>query len=57
MPNPLTDELSNEAKAELAAVFAGLKRHYAERDAQLRPPRGRPAWLSVGDRPHRIGRW
>jgi hypothetical protein len=46
MPNPLTDELSNEAKAELAAVFAGLKRHYA-----------RPAWLSAGDRPHMIGRW
>jgi hypothetical protein len=26
MPNPLTDELTPEAKTELAAVFAELKR-------------------------------
>ena len=26
--NPLTDELSDEAKAELAAVFADLKRQF-----------------------------
>jgi hypothetical protein len=28
MPNPLTDELSAEAKAELAAMFAALKVEY-----------------------------
>jgi len=26
--NPLTDELSDSAKAELAVLFAELKRHY-----------------------------
>jgi hypothetical protein len=28
MPNPLTDELSPEAKAELAAMFADLKQRF-----------------------------
>lgn len=28
MANPLTDELTTEAKTELAAVFADLKRQY-----------------------------
>lgn len=28
MPNPLTDELSPEAKAELAALFNELRAHY-----------------------------
>lgn len=28
MPNPLTDELTADARAELAAVFADLKRLY-----------------------------
>lgn len=28
MPNPLTDDLSVDARAELAAVFADLKRIY-----------------------------
>ena len=27
-PNPLTDELTDDAKAELAMLFAELKRHY-----------------------------
>lgn len=30
-PNPLTDELSNDAKAELAAIFAEMKRRYQPR--------------------------
>lgn len=29
--NPLTDELTPEAKAELAAVFADMKRRYQAR--------------------------
>jgi hypothetical protein len=28
MPNPLTDELSDDAKAELAAQFADLKQRF-----------------------------
>ena len=28
MPNPLTDELTPEAKAELAAIFADMKRRF-----------------------------
>lgn len=28
MPSPLTDELTDEAKAELAAIFAALKTQY-----------------------------
>lgn len=28
MPNPLRDPLTAEAKAELAAIFSGLKRLY-----------------------------
>lgn len=28
MPNPLTDELTPQAKAELAAKFAEMRRHY-----------------------------
>lgn len=32
MPNPLTDELSDAAKAELAAVFAEMKRRYGWMD-------------------------
>lgn len=28
MPNPLTDDLSPEAKLELAAIFADLRRQY-----------------------------
>jgi len=31
-PNPLTDELSDETKAELAAVFADMRRRFAERE-------------------------
>ena len=27
-PNPLTDELSDEAKQELAAIFAAMKQRY-----------------------------
>jgi hypothetical protein len=33
MPNPLTDELSADAKAELAAIFADLKRRFDVREA------------------------
>ena len=33
MPNPLTDELSDDAKAELAALFAELKRRFDVREA------------------------
>lgn len=51
MPNPLTDELSDDAKAELAAVFADLKRHYDElwgRPARaVKPWRNRP-WERSG---------
>ena len=36
MPNPLTDELSAEAKAELAAIFADMRRRL---DAIWEPPR------------------
>ena len=34
--NPLTDELSDEAKAELAATFADLKRQLGKFDPALR---------------------
>jgi hypothetical protein len=30
-PNPLTDELSDDAKQELAAIFAEMKRRYQPR--------------------------
>ncbi|WP_161951617.1 hypothetical protein [Mycobacterium ostraviense] len=30
-PNPLTDELSDDAKAELAAIFAEMKARYRPR--------------------------
>jgi len=33
MANPLTDELSDDAKAELAALFAHLKRRFDVREA------------------------
>jgi len=39
MSNPLTDELSDETKAELAAVFAEMKRRFL--------PPGRPKMASV----------
>jgi hypothetical protein len=43
MPNPLRDELTDEAKAELAAVFADLKRRFTP------PARTKmaaiPAWI------------
>lgn len=46
MANPLTDELSDEAKAELAAVFAEMKRRF------LPPGRPKmaavPAWMRQG---------
>lgn len=35
MPNPLTDELSDEAKAELAAMFADMRRQYAARERRM----------------------
>lgn len=42
-PNPLVDELSDDAKAELAAVFAEMKRRF------LPPAQPRmaalPAWM------------
>ena len=41
-PNPLTDELSPEAKAELAAVFAALKEQFG------------PLRLRRSDRPHTL---
>jgi hypothetical protein len=50
MPNPLTDELSPEAKAELAAQFEELKRWYLPLDLWLEHPttramaRGRRPW-------------
>ena len=36
--NPITDELSDDAKAELAAVFAEMKARYEafDRDLQLK---------------------
>jgi hypothetical protein len=30
-PNPLTDELSDDAKQELAAIFAEMRRRYQPR--------------------------
>jgi hypothetical protein len=35
MPNPLTDELSDEAKAELAATFAALRARLGGYDPQF----------------------
>lgn len=35
MPNPLTDELTDEAKAELAATFADLKRQLGKFDPRM----------------------
>lgn len=47
-PNPLTDELSDDAKAELAAIFANLERRYAPIDIlRMRTRAGRYATLSV----------
>jgi hypothetical protein len=58
--NPLTDELTAEAKAELAAMFADLKIRFERRYARI-PGHGRrqglPAWVTGGDRPHLLGRW
>ena len=50
-PNLLTDELSDDAKAELAAIFADMERRYDTRDDQIGLG-GRPAWLKGYDRPH-----
>jgi hypothetical protein len=48
MPNPLTDELTDDAKAELAAMFAELRVRYVP---LVRPKRAsrlqfweRPGW-------------
>ena len=30
MPNPLTDELTPQAKAELAAIFVDMRRRFEE---------------------------
>lgn len=32
MPNPLTDELTDDAKAELSAMFASMRRAFADYD-------------------------
>jgi hypothetical protein len=32
MPNPLTDELSDESKAELSAMFAAMRARFGEYD-------------------------
>ncbi len=45
MVNPLADELSTEAKAELAAIFAALKREYPPtREHRPQQPRQRRFW-------------
>jgi uncharacterized protein with von Willebrand factor type A (vWA) domain len=48
MPNPLTDELTPEAKAELAATFAAMRRAVApfdvERVARVRRKHRRDPW-------------
>lgn len=44
-------ELSAQAKAELAAIFADMKRRYDVRGDQVGLG-GRPAWLNDYDRPH-----
>lgn len=54
MPNPLTDELSPDAKAELAAIFAHMKRQLAVRYDQ--PALRSPVWLNNWDRPHEYRR-
>ena len=49
-PNPLTDELSDETKAELAAAFAEMRRRYAsrhrvgQRDTYTERLTGRRGW-------------
>jgi hypothetical protein len=48
MPNPLTDDLTPEAKQELAAVFADMRRRYPNQPEH----RGTPAWVNAYDRPH-----
>jgi hypothetical protein len=35
MPNPLTDELTDEAKSELSAVFASMRSRFAAFDAPV----------------------
>jgi hypothetical protein len=35
VPNPLRDELTPEAKAELAAIFAGLRREFQPMDVEF----------------------
>lgn len=50
MPNPLTDELTDEAKAYLAGVFAEMKTRYQTRKV----------WeIRVGrdGKPYRVRRW
>jgi hypothetical protein len=42
MPNPLTDELSDEAKAELAAIFAEMRRRFAHPPVRVRTVRRGP---------------
>lgn len=60
-PNPLTDELTSEAKAELAAMFANLKtvfeRRYSRIPSAQRRGSSLPVWVTGGDRPHLLGRW
>lgn len=60
--NPLTDELTDDAKQELAAVFAGLRQRYERYDQTMRR-RGRrgvqdglPAWVRPSDQPHTLRR-
>jgi hypothetical protein len=42
--NPLTDDLSDEAKAELAPMFAAAKQRIAEFEMRVDRPRIRRQW-------------
>ncbi len=46
MPNPLTDELTPEAKAELAAIFAEMRARFRDYDPafQVKVNRARRPW-------------
>lgn len=49
-PNPLTDELTPEAKAELAAVFKSMKANYLPLDVDRQVRINRTWHLNLSDR-------
>lgn len=49
-------DLSDDAKQELAAIFADMRRQFDRRYDTGMNRDGRPAWLNSFDRPHTFRR-